>query len=159
MTDDLDALAVVARAMMARSGLTDWTFAWDNAKRRRGACHWAQHRITFSRHHARYCPYADFESTMLHEIAHALAGERAGHGAKWRYINRSLGGDGRRCYETNDYLPNELRGRWRGTCEKGHEFWRHYRPGRGIYACNLCSSRYDPRYKITWVDTKPRVQR
>lgn len=151
--EDLADLAAIARRMLADHGLDGWSFDWDAAKKRRGACHWGEKRITFSGLHARYAPFAAFEETMLHEISHALAPADAAHGVEWQLINLCIGGDGGCRYGDDSYLPDSVRGRWRGQCPSGHTVWRYQRPKPGIYSCGRCGSRWDPRNWISWVDT------
>jgi predicted SprT family Zn-dependent metalloprotease len=40
----------------------------------------------------------ELRETFLHELAHVLAGARAGHGPTWRVIARGLGSTGERCH-------------------------------------------------------------
>jgi len=49
-----------------------WSFAFDNAKRRAGACDFTRRRLTVSRYlSARYDDDTN-RQTLLHEVAHAL---------------------------------------------------------------------------------------
>jgi predicted SprT family Zn-dependent metalloprotease len=41
----------------------------------------------------------DFEDTVLHEIAHILAGPEAGHGRLWKRIAREIGCSAQRCHK------------------------------------------------------------
>ena len=55
-----------------------WTFGFDNAKRRAGLCDYTQKRISVSRYlTARYDDDTNHQ-TLLHEVAHALAGPGRG---------------------------------------------------------------------------------
>jgi predicted SprT family Zn-dependent metalloprotease len=123
-----------------------WTFAFDNAKTRAGQCDFQRRRITVSRHLAGRFSDTDVDQVMLHEIAHALAGARAGHGPRWRSIARELGYTGARLHDgpiASDLAP------WVGHCPAGHEHFRYRRPSRPM-ACARCSRRYDPAHTITW---------
>ncbi|GAB3618085.1 hypothetical protein GCM10027416_26420 [Okibacterium endophyticum] len=123
-----------------------WTFGFDNAKRRAGLCNFSDKRITVSRYLA--ARYADDEihQVLLHEVAHAMAGPRAGHGPKWRAVATGLGYVGSRLHdgESADELAP-----WVGTCPSGHTIYRHRRPTRPS-SCAVCSRRFDPRFEITW---------
>lgn len=41
--------------------------------------------------------HADLRNTVLHEIAHAIAGHRAGHGFAWQAVARTIGARPERC--------------------------------------------------------------
>jgi predicted SprT family Zn-dependent metalloprotease len=47
---------------------------------------------------------AKFKNTVLHEIAHAIAGPEAGHGSQWKRIAHQIGYDRnfKRCHPTTD---------------------------------------------------------
>ena len=84
-TDDIPHLAqyLLEKHSLAQLG---WTFQWDSAKRRAGACKYSRKTITISRHYVALNLSErpdDVIDTILHEIAHALAGWSAGHGPKW----------------------------------------------------------------------------
>ena len=68
---------------MARHGLGDWTFQFDRAKRRFGACNYTTRTISLSRTLTRLNDDAAVRETLLHEIAHALT-PGAGHGPAWQ---------------------------------------------------------------------------
>ena len=61
-----------------------WTFGFDNAKTRAGLCDYSAKRITVSRYLAVRYGDDEIHQILLHEVAHALAGSRAGHGPRWR---------------------------------------------------------------------------
>ena len=89
--DRLRTVATVARDLMDAHGLEDWTLAFVESRRRLGDC-WYDHRlIRIARRHAIEHPEADVRDTVLHEIAHALAGPAARHGPVWKAIARRIG--------------------------------------------------------------------
>lgn len=45
----------------------------------------------------------DIKNTVLHEIAHAIAGPDAGHGPRWKEIARRIGCNAKRC--THEFRP------------------------------------------------------
>ena len=123
-----------------------WSFDFDHAKRRAGACHYDTHRITVSRYLAARFEDDEIHQVLLHEVAHALSGPAAGHGPTWKRIARELGyvGDTTHHGETaNELAP------WVGVCPSGHTVYRHRRPTRSI-SCAVCSKHYDERYAFTW---------
>jgi hypothetical protein len=79
---NLQEAATASRQLMDRHGLTSWHFEFDNAKGRFGSCNYRTRTISVSRHLTELNTWDHVANTVLHEIAHALAGKRAGHG-RW----------------------------------------------------------------------------
>ena len=128
-----------------------WTFDFDRAVRRAGACHHADRRITLSRHLAARAEEDEVRQVLLHEVAHALAGHRAAHGPRWRAVAARIGCIGSRLH---DGPIAEERARWVGTCAAGHEHRRFRRPTREV-SCGLCSRRFTRAALITWRAAAP----
>ena len=80
-----------ARELMHRHGLGGWTFRFSAARRTIGLCKEKEKVIQLGRHHAADDPPAQVTDTILHEIAHALAGNAAGHGPAWRNTAKRIG--------------------------------------------------------------------
>lgn len=134
-------------ALLVQHGLAPtWRFAWDNATRRAGACHWRTHRITLSRpiFSGSDVARADWHDVALHEIAHALAGHAAGHGPAWKRVARSIGCRATRCHQLPT-PPRPVVGRCAPGCPAQHDRSTHPKPGR-FYQCRLC------RTRIEWWD-------
>jgi predicted SprT family Zn-dependent metalloprotease len=123
-----------------------WTFGFDNAKTRAGLCNYTSKRITVSRYLAARYEDDEIHQILLHEVAHALAGPRAGHGTRWRAIARDLGYAGKRTH--HGAIADEL-APWIGTCPQGHTHFRYRKPARQL-SCGSCSRRFDPENLITW---------
>lgn len=87
----LRAVARLARDLMDAHGLEDWTLAFVESRRRLGDCRHDHRLIRIARHHAIGHAEADIRDTVLHEIAHALAGHAAGHGPVWKAVARRIG--------------------------------------------------------------------
>ncbi len=90
-------VAVQARELMDRHGLTDWSFRFNDAEKKLGVCRYREKRILLSRGHAANGARDQVTDTILHEIAHALAGPRAGHGSDWKTVARQLGATPKSC--------------------------------------------------------------
>ncbi len=136
----------MARGLMDAHGLQDWSLAVDRAKRRAGVCRYQRREISLSGPLTTLHDEALVRDTILHEIAHALAGPDAGHGPSWRALAREIGADPQRC------LPQDaatVPGAWVGTCPAGHTVDRHRRPAR-VSSCRRCSRRFDPAFVLTW---------
>lgn len=123
-----------------------WSFAFDHAKRRAGQCDYTHKRITVSRYLAARYDDDTNHQTLLHEVAHALAGAAAGHGPRWKRVAHDLGyvGGVTHSGETATELAP-----WVGTCPAGHVAYRHRRPTRAT-SCVKCAPRFDDRHLFEW---------
>ncbi|UOE42666.1 SprT-like domain-containing protein [Agromyces larvae] len=124
----------------------EWSFGFDHAKKRAGLCNYTQRRITVSRYLAARYGDDEIHQILLHEVAHALAGERAGHGPKWAQIAAGLGYIGRRTHD--GAVVHEL-APWVGRCPAGHVHYR-YRPPVRALSCGLCRRGFDRANLIVW---------
>lgn len=123
-----------------------WSFGFDNAKTRAGLCNYTDRRISVSKYLAARYEDDEIHQVLLHEVAHALAGTRAGHGPKWKAIAAGLGYEGKRLHDgetAHEFAP------WVGTCPAGHLHYRYRRPTRAA-ACGECTRRFDPSHAIDW---------
>lgn len=133
-----------ARRVMNEFGLSDWSFGWDNARRRLGACHYGDCRITMSRHFVRMNGGAELRETLLHEVAHALVGPGHGHDRVWRAMARRVGATPRACGMA-DMPPGNVVAVC-GGCLKSYR--RHRRPRAGVrHWCRRCGPE---RGLLTW---------
>lgn len=123
-----------------------WSFGFDNAKRRAGQCDYTRKRITVSRYLAARFDDDEIHQTLLHEVAHALAGHKAAHGPAWKRIARELGYVGGTTHQGETAV--EL-APWVGHCPAGHITYRHRRPTRPT-SCAKCSRTFDARYQFRW---------
>lgn len=80
-----------ARALMDEHGLHEWTFRFSAARGRLGECRERERLIRLGRRHAVNGNPREVRDTILHEIAHALAGAKARHGPAWKAVARRLG--------------------------------------------------------------------
>ena len=71
------------------------------------------------------------EDTVLHEIAHAMAGIRAGHGLQWWVVAREIGCDATKC--TSAPLPPK----WIGECGCGNQ-WKLQKAPSKSYRRGKC---------------------
>jgi predicted SprT family Zn-dependent metalloprotease len=124
----------------------EWSFGFDSAKTRAGLCNYREKRITVSKYLAIRFDDDEIHQVLLHEVAHALAGARVGHGPKWKAIARDLGYVGKRTHDGS--VADEL-APWIGICPRGHELYRYRKPTRAM-ACGRCSRRFDPANAISW---------
>ena len=136
-----------AEALIVMHLDASWTFAFDNAKRRAGLCNYTTKRISVSRYLAGRYEDDEIHQILLHEVAHAMAGPKAGHGPRWKAIGKEIGYEGKRLH---DGAIAEEHASWIGHCPAGHEFFRYRAPTR-VSACAKCAKRFDPKNAIVWV--------
>jgi SprT protein len=131
-------------------------FAFDNGKRRAGCVHSIRiagevipQRLTLSRHLMVLWDEAEVRDTILHEIAHVIAGHGAGHGYQWMRVARSIGAKPERCYSGDQ---PQVEGAFVAECKNGHVAYRHRRPKAGRQqSCGRCSNRFDSTNVLTWM--------
>lgn len=121
------------------------------ARRKAGSAHWHRgkpHKLVLAAWLVERAPDEEIEDTILHEIAHLIAGNSAGHGPRWRAAARRLGCSDERCYR-GDLARYAPPARWEGTCagDCGTE-WSRYRLTSRIRKFGIC-----PKcgVKIRWV--------
>ncbi|WIM99308.1 SprT-like domain-containing protein [Actinoplanes oblitus] len=136
----------LAAGLMARHGLTRWRLTFDDAKTRAGVCRMERREIGLSRPLIRLYSAEQVTETVLHEIAHALAGPGHGHDATWREIAVRIGCSGRRCVPED---APRVDGAWEGVCRSGHRTTAHRRPVR-VRSCRQCSRAFDRSALFAW---------
>ena len=144
-----DFVEALCLEVLEEEGLHGWTIKWDNAKRRAGACNHRTRVLSFSRVLFPLYPREVQRDIVMHEIAHAIAGSRAGHGKTWKLIAQRLGATPRAT------LPHTLpqpSARWEGTCPKcGASRHLHSAPRR-VVSCGKCSPSFNASLILQWKD-------
>jgi predicted SprT family Zn-dependent metalloprotease len=131
----LHAIAMRARRLLSQHGLGGWSFTFDRAKRRGGACHYGRKVISLSLGFAAAVSDAEVEDTILHEIAHALVGRRHHHDAVWQAKARAIGCTAQRCHSV-EFTPHPLTARCVNGC---FAIGRHRR--RRNMRCRRCGGK------------------
>lgn len=131
--------------------LDGWTFEFDNAKRRCGCTKFGSKTITLSRHFVRLNGEAEVRETILHEIAHAIAGQGGdrGHGRLWKGIARQIGAKPERCATGVDMPEGNVEGVCAPGCEARHN--RHRMPPKRLLNAYQCTRCAEP---VAWVIVK-----
>lgn len=138
---DLADARFLAQALLRKHGLHNWVFAFNRRRRVFGVCDFQKRTIYLSSPLAELNGEAEVRDTLLHEIAHALAGPKAGHGPVWQGVARAVGAKPRRCYSSQEV--QQPQGRYQLVCPScGHAEVRYRRPTR-VYACRCCCDRYN----------------
>ncbi len=135
---DFDDAANLAKSLIAEHKLRRWVFVFNRGKRTLGLCDYSRRRIELSMYFVAHNDEVAVRDTVLHEVAHALAGEKAGHGPKWRAVCRRIGAAPKRL----DHEAVMPRGHWVATCPTcGESHTRFRRPPLGRhYFCRSCGS-------------------
>ncbi len=145
-----------ARALLVVHGLTGWTVKLDNHVSRAGQCQFARRTISLSRKLIELWPEHEVRDTVLHEIAHALAGPVAGHGPAWVSIARAIGCNGQERYRVTEDTPT-VPHRYIGTCPGCGRKARRHRLTKAIKlgaSCGNCAPGvFNANYRLVWVDT------
>ena len=141
---DLNAARDLAHSLMDKHGIAGtWAFAFDNARRRMGLCNYNARRLSISRHYTKAADEAQVQDTILHEIAHVIAGSRAYHGPQWKKVARELGATPKACGD-NPFASSEGEVAKLLAKVEGQPFYRV--TGSGKYS--------DRRYRILQENTK-----
>ena len=114
-----------------------WKFAFDLAPVRGGVCRYKEKLIALSVTYCLKASKAEIVDTILHEIAHAIAGPNHGHDEEWKTVARRIGCTAKRCHHVDHTPP-----RWRGQCGCGKE-WKRQRLTRRARTghCPQCKGR------------------
>ena len=146
----------LAVALMARHGLAGWRFRFNRARRRAGVCFYPAlgrpGRIELSVHFVERNSAEEIRETILHEIAHALAGHGHHHDDFWKSICVRIGAKPERCYDAA--AVDMPKGRWRAACPGCKaEHHRHKRP-RSLtgYHCRSCGPK---KGQLVWGEATP----
>lgn len=152
----------LAKFLLDEHGLSgDWSFRFDNAKRRFGCCHTQEKMITMSSSLTFLNGIEKIKDTLLHEIAHALVREKYGnrvrsHGWEWYRLARSIGCKAERCYDGDKVETPQHN--YEATCPKCGKVSKAFKLGRSMkrgQACGICCKkynfgRYTPEFRLDW---------
>lgn len=108
---NLSVAQTLAVTLMGKHGLLEkgWNFKYDNAVKRFGVCRYRSKTIGLSRNLVLLNEKEKVMDTILHEIAHAIAGHKAGHGIEWKIVCERIGAKPERCYSSEDTNVVELK--------------------------------------------------
>lgn len=128
-----------AQAKLSEHGLDakGWTFKIDDRPRKLGGCcYYGPRRVCVSGWLVDHNPPAQVYDTVLHEIAHALAGNSAGHGPVWKQWCVKIGARPEMYYRSE--CMNKPTKKWVTKCEKCGGVYEHLRhaPKRVVCKCN-----------------------
>lgn len=126
----------LVRRLMIQHRIADWSFKWNRNKHFLGICKYDAKRIELSEVYVMNNSTDHVRDTILHEIAHALAGPDAKHGPLWKATAVRLGANPKSC-AADAIMP---KGRWQAQCKAcGREFSKHRKPKRvRSHYCRRC---------------------
>ena len=130
----------LATSLMKKHELTGWKFQLDNGVVRFGYCNQSNRVISISKHLAQLNSEERVKDTILHEIAHAIAGHRAGHGRTWQSIAINIGCNGERLYKSSEVKQPPKK--WLGTCDTCKTTIYQHRTTKNL-ACSGCCKKYN----------------
>ena len=139
----------LAIAQMKQHGLYGWSFKFDRAVSRFGLTSYNKKTISLSAPLTIANDEAQVMDTILHEIAHVLAGHAAGHGPAWARQARAIGCKGIRVGQVEG-VPAKLV----AVCAQGHTHHRNRQP-KYRTACTQCCKqhnrgKFDDRFVLTY---------
>lgn len=139
---------LLARSLMIKHGLSDWSFGFNRRKRSLGVCKYRTRRIELSVFHLKSSD-EDIRDTILHEIAHALTPGHK-HGPAWKLTCIRIGARPERCGQ-----PMEAPSRYVLRCTTCGNTIKRHRKTRKTYACSKCCNKhnggkYSEQYKLEW---------
>jgi len=114
----------LATKLMKKHGIWDkgWRFEFDGAVRRFGVCRFRPKIIGLSAKMVEINGVDKVKDTILHEIAHAIAGHKAGHGNIWKEVCVKIGAKPERCYSSTDTNTLQLKYYAKcGACGKDYQ--------------------------------------
>lgn len=143
-----------ANEVLAEHGLTEkgWKVKLDQAKRRLGVCKYRTKTIGLSEPYLRANNEAVALDTILHEVAHALAGPAARHGWEWKQWAVKLGARPKACAAATGLV--QPKGRYQLVCTgcqtetQRHQLTAALRRNvkHGFLRCRRCrSTRFEVR--------------
>lgn len=125
----------------------DYRFVFTSAKRTFGRCNYVTRTIGLSKGLATLNNEDQVLDTLLHEVAHAIAGAEARHGEQWKQTARSLGCAAKALYDSKVVVavPRPFIGVCPG-CQKQVTRYRRKR-----ISCSKCGEgKFNPAYLFVW---------
>lgn len=133
-----------------------WTFELDNAVSRFGLCSYRRQVISLSRALVELNPADKVKDTILHEIAHVLAGAQAKHNRLWKLTAQSIGARPERCYSSDDTVTPTAA--WESICQFCKRVHKRHRLSKHVAESSYCvcptSRAQYPKVFLRWERTK-----
>lgn len=99
----------------------------------------------------------EVEDTILHEVAHALAGLKEGHNRNWQMCASRIGARPEACYSPTRHGVKTVH-KWEGICPACHQVKaRGMRLPKRITSCGSCCRIFKPEFRLNWRRVQPPV--
>ncbi len=137
---DVKQLEEIAAREFKKHDLRGWTFGLASTRRQLGVCKYRTKRIEIAEYYARNSPPEMVLDTLMHEIAHAIAGPAAKHGPAWKAVAVRLGAVPLSFKRSSQVVVKP--GDWRAICPACGKTFDLYRRPKSLtgYRCK-CSAR------------------
>lgn len=116
--------------------LIGWKFKFDRALKRAGLCSYTKKTISLSGHFVLRNPIEEVLDTILHEIAHVIAGPAAKHGPIWKATCLKIGARPERC--RNASQTSMPKGKYQAICGGCNKVFHMHRRPKRKYNCRKC---------------------
>ncbi len=125
-----------------------WTFSWLKTKRTMGICNFRTKMISASRVYVGVASVQQLENTVLHEIAHAIAGFAAAHGPAWERACVEIGAEPKRLFDASTISPPYTWARSCKVCGPVAKYFTKPRSKRS-HSCVKCSGgAFNPEFVL-----------
>ncbi len=113
--------------MLEAFGIHSWSIVWNNtSKSTLGWCKYKAQRIELSAYAFDRMPdKREMVDTVLHEVAHVLAGSKAAHDNTWKTYCRKVGARPERCAPGSSVVKAESDYKWSRGCVDC-DSWGHF---------------------------------
>ncbi len=106
---NLESAQALAEKIMKEEVLEDWSFCFDFAKKRFGKCDYGKKEISLSKYLTELNDEKTVQDTIIHEVAHAIAGHASGHGKFCKQCVVRMGGVPERCYSPQNVKTPKMK--------------------------------------------------
>lgn len=119
--------------------LHDYRFKESNGKNRLGYCDYTNKCISVSNYAIANLEYDVIYDILIHECAHAVAGQDAGHGFWWKQTIRAMGGIPERTKKLPKSYSQAVGHKYHSKpCSCGRVFKKHRLSKNSSFVCAKC---------------------
>lgn len=134
--------------------LDGYAIGFGNGINQLGLCKYKAKVIRISKNHIQYSEKEAVFDTLLHEVAHAIAGSKAGHGKKWKEVCIKIGAKPERLASESVYVYGKPKPKYKAVCPKCGEVHFKNRNTKSKSSCGICSPRFDESRLLIYKENK-----